>query len=248
MESNIVSQNPNAASPVSAENQMQGHNDVPPVQSDFAPETADAPEQEPQVDYAARAQELERQNAQLQTTLGNVRTWAEQRMAQEEQQRAQQEYQSREQAILDRADTMPSDDARRYIAEEMRKLRDETANHWQAQLEQTKRTLAKPMYVDNIVRQFGLTEEERQTLLSLENPDDAMRMAPYLKAQRDQYGTLQKQIDQLSRSQQAQQIQGTGIGTVGGQNAPMGNVELPSDPDERAAMIYAQLKSGSYRG
>ena len=255
MERNLIEQNPNASFPAVAPEQPQVHNDVNQHQPVTAPVAAGEPESEEQIDYVARARELEaekqrieQENAQMATTLQNVRMWAEQQAAAEEQSKRQAQIQSREQAILDRADTMPSEDARRYIAEEYRKLRDEDAQQWQGQLEQTKRTLARPLYIDNLVKQHGLTDEERQTLLGLENPDDAARMAPYLKAQRQQYSTLQQQIDQLSRTQQANQIQATGIGLVGGQNGPQGNVPLPTNPDEKAAAIYAQLKSGTYQG
>lgn len=248
MERNIIEQNPNASVPAPAPEQQQVHNDVNQHQSVSVPDAASEPEPEPQIDYAARARELEEQNAKLMGVVQNVQSWAEKQAAAQQQAARQQQIQSREQAILDRADTMPSEDARKYIAEEYRKLRDEDAQQWQGQLEQTKRTLARPLYIDNLVKQHGLTDRERETLLGLENPDDAARMAPYLKAQRDQYSTLQQQIDQLSRTQQANQIQGTGVGLVGGVNGPTGNVELPSDPTEKAMLIYQQLKQGTYQG
>lgn len=255
MERNQYEQNPNAPVPASADSPQPVYNEVNQGVQGYAPGAATEPVQDEQVDYAARAQQLEaekqrieQENAQMQATLQNVRMWAEQQAAQQEQQQRQAQIQSREQEILNRADTMPSDDARKYIAEEMRKLRDEDANQFRSQLEQTKRTLARPLYIDNLVKSHGLSDEDRQTLLGLENPDDAARMAPYLKAQKQQYSTLQQQIDQLSRSQQAQQLQGTGVGLVGGVNGPTGNVALPTNPDEKAAYVYAQLKSGTYRG
>lgn len=248
MERNIIEQNPNASVPAPAPEQQQVHNDVNQHQSVSVPDAAAEPETEEQIDYAARARELEEQNAKLMGVVQNVQSWAEKQAAAQQQAARQQQIQSREQAILDRAETMPSEDARKYIAEEYRKLRDEDAQQWQGQLEQTKRTLARPLYIDNLVKQYGLTDKERETLLGLENPDDAARMAPYLKSQRDQYSTLQQQIDQLSRTQQANQIQGTGVGLVGGVNGPTGSVELPSDPTEKAMLIYQQLKQGTYQG
>lgn len=246
---------PNASAPALADAHQPVHNAVNPAQDAYTPGAAVEPNQEQPIDYEERArqleaekQQIEQQAAQMASTLQNVRMWAEQQQAMQQQQQREQQFQQREQSILDRADTMPSEDARRYIAEEMRKLRDEDARVYGQQLEQTKRALARPLYIDNLVKQNGLSEEDRQTLLALENPDDAARMAPYLKAQKQQYSTLQQQIDQLSRTQQANQIQGTGVGLVGGVNGPSGNVQMPTDPDERAALILMQLRAGTYQG
>lgn len=247
MERDTFGQNQNASTPAVAPEQQLVHNGVNQADASV-PGAAGEPGQEQPIDYAARARELEEQNQKLTGVLQNVQSWAEQRQAAEAQQARQQQIQSREQAILDRADQMPSDQARNYIAEEMRKLRDEDVQQAYTQVEYVKRAMGRPIYIDNLVKQHGLTEQDRETLLGLENPDDAARMAPYLKAQHQSYTTLQQQIDQLSRTQQANQVQGTGIGLVGGTNGPQGTVDMPTDPTERAMLIYSQLKQGTYQG
>ena len=142
---------------------------------------------------------------------------------------------------------MPAQDAWRYIQEENRKLREELVRDAEQREQQIKRQLAAPMYIDYLVQQHGLPAEAKQELMAIGDPDIAARYAPQLKARYDQFGQLQQQIHQLSRTQQAERLQQSGVGMVGGTTPPGGNVQLPDDPDDRALAILHQLNAGTYQ-
>lgn len=203
------------------------------------------------VDYEARARELEAETQriaaeaeQYKNTLSQVGQWAQQYQMQQEQAAEQERYRRWESEALEQARNMSRDDAERYMQAEYRKMQSERDRMYAQQMQQLnqqremeRRSLGKPLFIDRLVKDYGLSEEDRLTLVALDNPDDAARLAPSLQKQKQRYDALQKQINQLSRTQQAAQLQQTGIGNVGGVTPPGVPADLPTDPDERAIAL-----------
>lgn len=226
------------------------------------PVSAEVPEQEHQnttVDYEARARELEdeaRRNAeratQLESTLTQVNQWAQNFQFQQQQQAEEARYKQWWEEAVEQSQGMGREDQARYLSSQQQAIIAERDRNWQARLqqieqmrEQERRTLGKPVFIDSLVKQHGLSDDDRAELESLENPDDAARMAPRLKARREKLDALQNQINQLARTQQAGQLQSAGIGTVAGTVAPGSAPAMPEDPDERALWYLHHNPSGS---
>lgn len=231
-----------------------------------APDAQGAPAQSEQqpgestVDYEARTRELEASLAareadvnRLSGTMQQVQQWAEQTSAQQQEQQFQQGLQQYEQDIYRRAETMNPQDAYQYIQNENAKIRQalidrtrQVQQQAQQQVYQVQRTAATPLYLEELARANGLTDAAKQELLAVGDPDLAARQAPLIKQRYEQIDNLQNQLNQLSRSRQAGQLQAAGVGMVGGtgvQNVP---TELAGDSDTRSMQILAQLRNGTY--
>lgn len=220
----------------------------------------EAPPQESEVNYQERARQLEadldaqRTEAErLRGTMQQVQHWAEQTSAQQQEQQFQAGLHQHEQEIYRRAENMAPAEAYSYIQQENAKIRqalmdrtNQVQQYAQQQIQQVQRTAATPLYIDHIAKTNGLSEEAKQELIAYGDPDIAARQAPIVKQRYDQIANLQDQLNQLSRSRQAGQLQASGVGMVGGtgvQNVP---TDLSADPDIKAMQIYAQLKNGTY--
>lgn len=209
------------------------------------------------VDYEARARELEEQNRQLaerakqvETTLGQVNQWADNYARQQEQTAEESRYQKWEADAIEHARSMPRDDGERYLQSEFRKMRSERdrANQMRLQkereqYEQQVRAIAKPQYVDTVIRDMGLDSSYRDMLASLQNPDDIPRVAQVFQKQKQEQDALREQIKQVGRTQEAAALQSSGLGNVGGTAAPGVGAALPDDPDDRAIAILRQLQA-----
>lgn len=187
--------------------------------------------------------------ARLRGTLSQVEQWAQATSAQQQQQEVDAQFAARRQKIIDRASDMSPMDAQRYLADEMWSLQEDRINaerqrlaaaeqQWQGRFQE----MAKPQWVDKVMKDHGLPESDR-AVLSTVAPDAMPAMAQFMKQQHAQAAALNEQITQLSRTQQAGVLQASGVGNVGG-SAPAGSVTLPDDPDDRAMAIYRQLMGG----
>lgn len=246
------SHNSSASAPAPAE----------PVEEQVEPVAAVEPdhsnEQPEQVDYEARAKELEErirqaeeQNKQYTSTLSEINLWAQQQRAQQERADAEARFRKQWEDSVEASRGMGREDAEQFLSARMAHLVQERDAAFQQQMRQMEsqwdarlRAVAKPEFIRHLAKDNELDDSEVQFLLSLDNPDEAAKLAPYLKGQKQRYRELQNQIEQLSRTQQAGQLQSTGIGRVGGTVAPVGNVQLPDDPDEAALMILHQINRG----
>lgn len=242
-----------ASSPVDAAQEMATEAPAP-VADPNVPFAAGEPESVPEsatVDYEARAREAEERARQIEaeasrykSTLDQVNQWAMNYQMQQQAQAEQQRYRQWRDEALDAAESMAPQDARRYLAAEFQKIEAEKDRMYQMQMqqlnqqrEQERRVLGKPIFIEQIVRDNGLSDDDRKFLDALENPDDAARIAPMLKQNRERWNAQQEQINQIVRAQQAGQLQAAGIGTVGGTVAPGSAPTMPEDPDEKAIWL-----------
>lgn len=220
------------------------------------PQPEQAQGQEPEVDYKSLAEQREREAQaarqraqQLEQTIGQVQQWAQQAEAQQRQQSQRQMFNQRKQEIIDRAGNMRVEDANRYIASELDNLYsefDQRLNQTQQQLEQRRmqeiRQIATPLYIDDLVKKNGLPEAAKQELLAYGDPDVARKQVPYLKERYERERKLEEQLRQLSRTQEAQRVQRSGVTQVGGYDqSPQMQIPEGLDADEKAAYILHQL-------
>ena len=212
--------------------------------------------QEEQVDYKSLAEQREREAQearqraqQLEQTMGQVQQWAQQAEAQQRQQSQRQMFNQRKQEIIDRASNMRVEDANRYIASELDNLYsefDQRLNQTQQQLEQRRmqeiRQIATPLYIDDLVKKNGLSEKAKEELMAFGDPDTARKQVPFIKAREEKERKLEEQLRQLSRTQEAQRVQRTGIAQVGGYDqSPQMQIPEGLDADEKAAYILHTL-------
>lgn len=195
---------------------------------------------------AARARQ---QAQQLQGTLGQVEQWAQAQQAQQRRAQAQQEFDQQHDAIWAAAQNMGTEDAFRYAREQTRRLtqelqrrNDEIAAGAEQRVQQVARQFATPLWAQEVARREGLPPEAVPRLLAFRDPEVMQEQARYLAEDFKRQQTLQQQIDQLARSQQARGYQAQGVGLAGGQAAQVPPMELDSNPDIRAMQIYATLK------
>lgn len=211
------------------------------------PPDAAAEPVESNVDYAARARELEAENQRLAQTIKSAEQLAHTMNVQQQQQAEENAFKAREERIHERASQMSRDDAERYLADEYRaitadRVRAEQARAEQSarQWEQRVRALAQPQWVDRQIKEHGLTDSEREYLSALD-PETVPVVAKFMATQKKQNSELKNQIEQLSRTQQAGIMQASGLGSMGGVTPASVAGDLPTDPDERALAIYHQL-------
>lgn len=199
-------------------------------------------------------QRLAAERDQLRGTLGQVQQWAETRAQEAQRQQAESQYQQERDAIFTAAQNMGTDDAFRYIQQnvaalDQRRQRqiEELAQQSQQRVEQVARQFATPLWAQELARQHGLPQDAVQELLGYGDPEVMQRQAPVVAARYKKLSTLEEQLNQLARSQQAGQYVRQGAGMAGGQQAA--NLPLPEsdDPDVRAMQILNQLRAGTYR-
>jgi flagellar biosynthesis GTPase FlhF len=212
-----------------------------------------------EVDYRARAEELERRAAaaedqarRLQGTLGEVQTWAQRAEAEQRLKAQEAEANRRRREIMEQAGRMPVRESNQFIEKEIAKLESDYQRQLQereqmAQQEkmQLARQLATPLYIDELVRQHGLPPEAKERLMSFGDPDVAAKQLPWIKQEYDHIQNLQNQLNQLSRTQRSGYLQEQGLGMVGGTSAVQSGYDIPDnvDPDTRAMLILNELRA-----
>ena len=173
---------------------------------------------------------------------------------QQEAQRAQQKYQQDRQKIFDDAQNMSAAEGFRHIQRETERLDMERQQQiWEIQqraeqrIQSERRALGTPLYADELIKRHGLPQEYRERLLRLGDPDLMARTVPDLVEDHRKYQSLQDQLNQLSRSRQANAFAQSGVGMVstGGSTGAPG--QLSDDPDTRAMQILAALDNGTYQ-
>jgi hypothetical protein len=245
-----------ASSPADAMERQQAPSSVP----SSAGEPQQQEPQAPAVDYQAmlrqeqqarQAAESERQR--LQQTLGEVERGFQQIQQQNQQQAETQAFQQRKAQILQAAGSMRQDEADRYISSQMDSLYNEfqsRTQNLQQTLEQRQmqvlRQVATPLYIDELVRKNNLPAEAREQLMQFGDPDIAQRQVPFIKQQYEERKKLEERLEQLARTQQANDQVQQGVNRLGGYNAASGSgMDIPEGltGDERALYIYKQLRS-----
>ena len=173
---------------------------------------------------------------------------------QQQQQQAQDQYRQERQRIFDEAQNMSTAEGFRHIQRETERL----DTRWQQQIqsiqqqaqqriEQERRAIGTPLYADELIRRHGLPQEYRERLLRLGDPDLMARTVPDLVEDHKKYQSLQDQLNQLSRSRQANAFAESGVGMVSSGGSTGSPGQLSNDPDERAMQILAALDNGTYQ-
>lgn len=259
---NFFQTNPaNAAStPVSAEPQRE----EAPAQ--VTPDTAVAPDQsqagqpqEEQVDYKAlveqerqRAETSEAERQRLSGTLNQVQQWAQNYEQTQRQQTQRQQAAQRRREIMDQAGRMSVSDANDFLDKQLAGIESEyeqrmqhQAQQLQQQMLQERMRLGTPLYVKDLVSRNGLPPEAEAELMSYGDPNMAAQQVPHVKRRYEEKKMFQDQINQLSRSRQADQLQSSGVGMVGGTSISSDNYDIPDglSPEDKALHIYKQMHS-----
>ena len=217
-------------------------------------------EQESEADRRAREleerlQTVQAQNQQFQQTFDRVRQYAEQTERQQREQQVNQRFNVERERIMQTARNMGVDEGMEYISRQMSDLnnqalalRQETAQEYEQRMQQMQRVAFTPLFAQELVRQHGLPAEYEQKLMRFGDVDRMPQYVEDLKSEYQERQQLQQQIDQLARTQQANNLVRQGAGMAGGSNAPANaNLSLEGmDTDDRAATIYLALKNGTY--
>lgn len=228
---------------------------VPPVEAEQpdvvadqgTPATAEAPDtstQDATADFEAREKQLREEAernrkrvAELEGEMSQATQWLQNIRQQQQQAAEEQRYEQWWNDALEQSHGMSREDAHRYLTAERRKIDNEKAQSYQRQIQmerERQKQIARPLFINKLVEEHGLGEQEKSELESLENPNDAARLAPVLANRSKQLRELEEKINQLSRTQVASQMQSAGLGAVGGTTPPGSTPPMPEDPDEQA--------------
>jgi hypothetical protein len=228
---------PPAAEPVgqpSTEGQVAGDQ----VATQATAPDATAPPQLPAdtTDYKALWESNAPKINQYEQAFGELR----QLMAAAQQEQSERQLRTESQQRIDRvyqvAETMPPEDALRYIRQSEDQERaslhgaiNQVRQQGQTQAWQMAAAVAAPLYADDLAQQAGLPREYAQRLRAVGDPRQMDAMLPHLRAEHAQrqemdrkYQTLVQQFDQLQRSTQAGGLAATGAHTGGGTGVPTG--------------------------
>ncbi len=252
-------QPPTASDPAGAEGQ------APPVSPPAAPEPGqqtEGQEQQPEVDFRAQAEKYRKEAeanaqraAQHEQKIQQFQQGLEQVMAQQAERQRQQQRQARIDEALARADTMRSEDAKRYLKAEMQSIEAEyhqslqqERQQWQMREQQIARTLGAPLYIEKLVKDHGLPAEAKERLMAYGDPELAERVGvPMLRDYYEQKKQWEEQLKQAARSQEAQNRAQSGLSRLGGNNPPSTpSFEVPDNlsPEQRALWIYDNVIHG----
>lgn len=211
------------------------------------PQTPPTPPVDP-----AEVEMLRRQNREFQQKFQQIQSFAEQQEALLVQQQIQQRYDQRVAAARATAENMSPKEAIDYLERQMRDINAEWMQNTQRlvtameqRMEQERRILGTPLWVQKLVRDANLPPDAEQELLALGDPAVIERFVPFVKKRYEQNQQLQQRLDQMARSMQAGQMMQAGAGVVGGTIAPAGALDDPDkydDPDDKAMAIYRNIK------
>lgn len=190
----------------------------------YAPDPDSVPQDVPveeAPDYAAmlaerdaRLEEVQRKNEAYQQQINA----AEHQRQQVLYQQAQQAWKQREQQLIAQTSDYDSDTRLAVLQEFYNQQINQVAQAGQ----QAVQMVSVHAWADQVIRENGLKPEDRIMLGN--DPNQMQAIAARLKAERDEYANLRKQVERGSRAQQAQQHIENGInriGGVGGRPAPV---------------------------
>lgn len=232
-----------ASAPAAAQGTVGSEPQVTPGQDGSAPSApaaAEAPPRQSQppvdtTDYRAIVQQMAPRVQQYEQAFGELRQMVAAAQQQQQEQAAQTAAQARLDSIYRLAETMPPEDAIKFIRQSEDTERanyhrqiNEIRQQAQMQVYQTAATFAAPMYADHLGQQHQLPAEYVQRLRMLP-PQQMDAYVPVLQAeyakdlarQRDHQALL-AQLDQLQRSQQADAMATSGAHTGGDTGVPTG--------------------------
>lgn len=207
----------------------------------------------PTVDYQAQLRELEAERTRLRQQNEQYGQVFQQIKQHTEQESAEKERNERIQAIVSTAESMTPGEASTYMRNQMINMqrqegvaREQAIQRERMQAQQMITQAVMPQYADHIIQSLGLPAEAKQELLSLGDTELMYRQGPALKARYDQMEQLRQQVNQStqqqSRSNEVNAMRQNGLTSIGGQAASGFNPnELPSDPTEKAQVLYEQM-------
>ncbi len=222
-------ENPSAVTPETA---------APVEASTTAPVSTETPD--PSVDWEATAKE----QAQVLSTLQQERQQIASSLERQQAQQALNDWQNDEQQMIRDADQMDPDDAVRHTADFYKQR-----EAWiVGQATRERQTLAQQMHAERvhafateIIRDEGLTEADRPRLLqaAMRHPNEMLTTAKSIKTERDQSGgeiaELRKQIEHLTRSQQATGMRQSGAWATGGASGSTAPTDVQAGTQQHLA-------------
>jgi len=182
----------------------------------FAPEPGGEPSQEETPDYAAMLEaERARSNAlerEVEQRRQQEAAWEQQRQQMAFQQ-AQAAFNAREEQL--RQQTQGFDPEMRDQV--MGQFYREQLGQMQQAAQQAIQAVAAQSFADRVLRDHGLTPDDR--ILLGNDPNQMTAIAARIQAERDQHKKLIDQIERDRRARQAQQTIQSGVNLIGGVNA-----------------------------
>lgn len=261
LRANFWSQPQSAAPSAAAETQGQA---PPPMPSPVAagtpavqqqpstptPQPPARQEDESQAQYLSRIRELEQRAMTAEQTASQLQNGLQEAIRYGEQVKQEDAYKRRRADMIAQADNMAPQERQAWLDSQLSALDRERDQYWQSQIQQERqqaqqlaRRIGAPLFVDQHMRQYGLPEEARATLLAYasRDPDFVPVAAQDLARQYQQQRQYEQQLQQLSRSNQAQQLVDQGAGAVGGQSPASMPSSSTGDSDLDAMNIYREL-------
>lgn len=233
-----------------------------PQQSLANPVPQQAPPQTPPAaspsgpDYEARIRQIEADRSREQQELSGYRSTVAQIQQYAEQQQRTNQTNQQIQMMLAQAESMPQAEANTFLRNQMVNIIGQERIAGQQQIQQREqafqqqlKTVAAPQYADHLAQTMGLSQDARNELVALGDPDLMFRMAPQIKSR---YDRLNQQIQQfqggqqqIARSQEVAAMSQAGLGSFGGQSGISSfQIEVSDDPDVRAMQVLHALRNG----
>lgn len=228
---------------------------APDVQQQPSTPTPQPPtqnEDESRQQYLARIHELEQRASQAEQTASQLQSGLQEAIRYGQQRQQEDTFKRRRADLISQAEGMAPQERQTWLDTQLATLDAERDQYWQGQVQQERqqaqqlaRRIGTPLFVDQMMRQHGLPEEARQTLMAYaaRDPDFVPVAAQDLKRQYDAQQRYEQQLQQLSRSNQAQQMVDQGAGVVGGQSPAAMPYQSTGDADQDALAIYRQIKA-----
>lgn len=242
-----------------AESQVAGDNQGQPGAADAS---ATPPPPTDSIDYRAALEALVPRYQQYEQAFGELR----QMMAAAQQQQAETEFRTAAQQRIDRAyqiaETMPPEDAFRYIRQVEDQERaglhqtiQQVRQQAQVQTYQVAAQISAPLYAIELGKRYSLPPDMVDRLQTIGDPRQMDGYLPALRAELSQrqqsdqkYQALLTQIDQLQRSQQANALDASGAHNPGNPGAP--TITTPSGTFEAGSRdhLLSKLPPGFFGG
>lgn len=205
-------------------------------QTPLAPDATATPQTPAEPDYRAFAEQAAPRLQQYEQAFGELRQMMAAAQAEQAEQQARTASQQRIDRVYQVAETMPPEDALRYIRQSEDQERaglhgaiNQIRQQGQQQAWQMAAQVAAPLYAIDLAERAGLPQEYAKRLQAVGDPRQMDAILPHFQAEYrnrmsadQQIKLLASQIDQLQRSQQAGAIAGSGAHTGGGTGVPTG--------------------------
>jgi hypothetical protein len=209
---------------------------------------------QPEVDYKERYEQEARLREQREAENQRYRQGIQQLEQGFQQQTAQQQEAQERAMILATAENMSAEEGNRYLNQQWA-IRDQRKQQQmqqaieqeRQQFQQQAKVIAAKPYADHLAQSLGLSEDAKEELLALGDPDLMFQQAPTIKRRYDKWeqerAQWQGQNQQLARSTEVTALRQNGLAQMGGQNGGgTWQLEVSDDPDEAAMQIYAAQK------